>query len=298
MYSKEKESYRFSWLKFVTIPFLLVFLFSCRKQTDWVQPKSYVIILAGQSQISGRASITELSPFVFNHTYNRTKIWSSLPDSLTVLWSSYVKPNYKKTTGWESFNLFQNQSFNQEANMHGLEPELAYLFETNHPNDTLYIIKYASGGVPIALSSYVDWNPNSSGELYNQFISSYIKPAMITMQQKQCIPLGFIWGQGETDAQDSVWANDYHFNLVSFFSKLKTDLNSFETFKVCILKIANPILSGVKYKESVRTTQKRFCDSTGSVLIDCDLFSTTPTGHFSSAGYEQLAKVIYAQVHK
>ena len=91
----------------------------------------------------------------------------------THLISNYVKIGNK----WENLNIKLTQSFGQEVDQHGIEPYLAYNFEKENPNDTLYIIKFSYGGVGLNYDvNFLDWSAKSKNELFEYFLSKYISP--------------------------------------------------------------------------------------------------------------------------
>lgn len=81
----------------------------------------------------------------------------------------------------------------------GAEIAIADRFETYHPNDELYISKYATGGSSVASQVGLDWNIANTGESLDIAIDNYDIPAIAAISGS-VTDLGMIWMQGEQDA--------------------------------------------------------------------------------------------------
>lgn len=162
----------------------------------------FVLIVAGQSQAAGRAlnsQLLSLYPEIYNHAFT-TKIWSHIAEGVELGWPGYVNPNYGKVDGWETLNPAYNQSYQQSDGQHGLEPAIAYKFEQEHPNDELFIIKYAYGGIPLHADAGVDFSPSSNHEMYYGLVNYYLLPAFASAELATgYTSLGFWWAHGESD---------------------------------------------------------------------------------------------------
>jgi hypothetical protein len=253
--------------------------------------QKHIVIIAGQSQAVGRANNNELPNEITNYQYKRTYIWINTFDSTQLSWPNFNIPNYKQINGWDFFDLKKNQSFNQELGQHGIEPYLAYNFEKKFPNDTLYLVKFAYGGIPLNNNpNFLDWSPNSKNEMYFYFVNKYLKPTLENLPNAKldCI----YWAQGETDAQTKEYANNYYTNLNEFYYRLFIDVPTLINTPKVILQCKNYDPLNAPYTNIVRQAQQKFCNESFNMatLINCDSIPTNKNDiHYSSQGYKFLA---------
>lgn len=277
-------------MKFYIILILSFLFISCNKNVTR-NNNSHLIIIAGQSQAVGRANNIELPDDVLKYKYKRTYIWTAKFDNTQLSWPNFNRPNYNQINGWEIYNIEKNQSFNQEPGQHGIEPYLAYNFEKKFPNDTLYLVKFAYGGISLNNNpNFLDWSPTSKNEMYYYFVNSYLKPSLLSrpLAKLDCI----YWAQGETDAQTKEFANNYYSNLTDYFAKLYIDMPVlFKTPKV-ILQCKNYDSINAPYTNIVRQAEQKYCNESynNAMLINCDSIPTNKNDiHYSSYGYQLLA---------
>lgn len=168
--------------------------------TDVVDDTPVVRIgLLGQSQIQGVSA-----------NYN------DLPDSLkgaipgVIIWDFNVRK-------WIPFN-----SASLPSGL-GVGPvvSLAYLFHQAHPDKIVAINCYAKGGTSLA----VDWKTDGTGAIYNNFITYFNEStAILDIEMRNNRQMkSVLWGQGETDTQNLIWANAYQGSEVIFKDDLRND---------------------------------------------------------------------------
>lgn len=231
--------------------------------------QNFVLMVSGQSNAIGRAHNPICDAKVAAYTFERTYIF--------------------KANAWEILSPADyTQSYGQLEGQHGVEPYLAYLFEQNNPNDKLYIIKYAVGGVSLA----VDFAPH--GTLYNTLVEDYIEPALATDELSCYTPLGFWWMQGESDSLDATQAADYLTNLKGFFEALESDVSAIAEFPKVIGTVRpNAVWT---YQTLVRAAQYRYCVNNDLALIKTDDLAVNGGDdlvHYSAAGMALLGKRLF-----
>ena len=236
---------------------ILFFVIGCSKSIITSSQK-HIVIIAGQSQAVGRANNNELPNDITNYQYKRTFIWTNTFDSTQLGWPNFIIPDYNQINGWEIFDVEKNQSFNQEPGQHGIEPYLSYSFEKKFPNDTLYLVKFAYGGISLNNNpNFLDWSPTSKNEMYYYFANSYLKPSIFS---RPLAKLDFIyWAQGETDAQTKNFANNYYSNLTDYFAQLYIDIPELLNTPKVILQCKNYDSINAPYTNIIRQAEQKYC---------------------------------------
>ena len=175
-----------------------------------------IFIVAGQSNAGGQAGD------------------EGLPEEL--LSQPDVKYWYDTERGYSN-NSFReleplNSTFGPELNLGRILAD--------HLEDEVAIVKRSIGGTELAeIPGQVDWNPNSSRELYASLLR-HINAAKADVVSRGDTPhvAGLFWMQGESDAKSGgligssfippqpETADTYEANLTQFIASLRADLNS------------------------------------------------------------------------
>lgn len=177
----------------------------------------------------------------------------------------------------------------------GAEIAIADRFEFLHPNDELYISKYAVGGSPVAQDAgFVDWSTSSSDEALDIAIDNYDIPARAAISGS-VTDLGMIWMQGEQDASSptqSVTAT-FRTNTLNTFADFRSRL-SLASMPIYVCRLNAAIARDATQLANVRTAQGT---SAGNLTdtgtnpnnhhFDTDIFSLVPgdTVHFLQFNY-------------
>lgn len=265
---------------------------------------NYVLIVAGQSNAVGRAP-NPVYGAAAGHTYTKTKIWVT---NLAQVGSggSAKFSDAPTVSAWQTLNPSTNQSYDGGGTIHGIEPWLAYLFENdpNHSNDTLYIIKLGYGGIPLGITTGMDYNPSSTQELYNALVNYYLVPALgsTELTGNNYTPLGIWWAQGETDAAYSTgFASSYETNLNALFSGLASNIPALSNFRKYIAQCGTQAYTGGAYSDVVRAAELSYASnpSNNSKLILTDDVSRRDDQvvHYSAQGFYQLATKLYDAIN-
>ncbi|MEO9886663.1 MAG: sialate O-acetylesterase [Balneola sp.] len=131
----------------------------------------------------------------------------------------------------------------------GPEITLARALYTEFEN--MAVIKTAYAGTSLA----ADWKKgrNSGNQLYKLMMSQIdTATSLLTKDGITYEFEGFFWMQGESDAANANYANNYHSNLEDFIMDIRTDLNT-PDLKFVLGRIGDA--SSYPHKEQVRDTQ-------------------------------------------
>lgn len=178
-------------LHFLAILLLLV--------TSSIQARELVFILAGQSNMAGQGSTSELAP-AYRHE----------PNNVGFYYNGYKAP----------LNRFKH-----------FGPEIGFAHEISRhfPNTKIKLIKFAVGG-----TSLFAWDPKwnaskakstrnaSAGPLFKKLV----KTVKIQFNGEDSKLAGVLWMQGEADAKYPIAAQQYAVNLKRFVSALRSELKS------------------------------------------------------------------------
>jgi hypothetical protein len=153
------------------------------------------------------------------------------------------------------------------------------LFEKNHPNDVLFIVKFAVGSSAVSNTVTPNWDPTTVNGCYQRGKNFFHIPATATLPPGT-IEKGLIWMQGEEDANTAANSNQttFHANTLAVFNAFRTDL-SMTTLPIWVCRINNSIARNATYKANVRavegTDPGQLCDSLtypDNHLFDTDSF--------------------------
>lgn len=157
-------------------------------ELDFVPDNIYFLRASGQSNASGFDLVDDLT----------TEQKAKFPNV-------FIWYNPDETPGggeWRKLKAGVNNQLPNRLDYFGFEIGLAMEFAANHPNDVLYISKYAVGSTTVA----THWNP-SIGDEYETSIDAFHTPAFAAVEalfpSDPIIDLGMWWMQGESDANIS-----------------------------------------------------------------------------------------------
>ena len=191
------------------------------EETD--KPNANVIILAGQSNATGHAPLTQ-----------------SIKDKVAVTDFSNIYMHYKTSDGTDFTHAKQsNVGFDQyvpgmgawvnpdatEAEYFGPELGLAqYIVNSTAMNgERWYIIKYSVCGSGLAS----DWLANKN---YAQDMLDFVDEAVSELSKTYDVKIsGLLWMQGETDAMGGYAANQYATNEQSFVTMVRNKFAKYAT---------------------------------------------------------------------
>ena len=127
--------------------------------------KKRVVVIAGQSNAIGWAKKDELKPELLDYGFLRTKVWDG--------------------TKWVQYSL---------ENRVGIEPQLAFTYETENPNDMLYIVKYAVDATSLEKGKK-HWHPEDKAH-YQYLVDELYRPALDALGNEAEV-MAMLWFQGK-----------------------------------------------------------------------------------------------------
>lgn len=235
----------------------------CLVLSSTIQAKELVFLLAGQSNMVGQGTTSELA----DH-YHRD------PSNVSFYFNGYK-------TSLSRFNHF------------GPEIGFAHEMARRYPGTKIKLIKFAVGG-----TSMFAWHPQwdavkanstrnaSAGELFKKLI----KTAKIPFDENESVFAGFLWMQGEQDAKYPEAAQQYATNLNSFVSALRYQLNAPKA--AFLMGSVNPPLALFPATAIVQNAQ----NLAQQRIRNCHLIKTADLGkrtdllHYNTQGQIELGK--------
>jgi len=234
-----------------------------------------VFILAGQSNMAGRAPGSELPAEA------RGNLPSARLDYVCSFGEEAVAGPPNRSEAWVSVTP-QPQHWNTMGAHCGPEIGLAYGLATRFPGRRIYLIKHGRGATNLA----VDWDPDArlGRHLYQDFLSQVRRALARLETQKEYFRLaGLAWAQGEADATHADWAAKYGANLDYLVARIRHDVGA-SLLPVVIIRTgkSDPRL---KFVDAVRTAQEHFVDSDScAALLSTDDAGLMDACHYDAAG--------------
>ncbi len=237
----------------------LLFFFS----SSSVSAKDLVFILAGQSNMVGQGTASELAP-----TYRRP------PHNVEFYYNGYRAP----------MNRFKH-----------FGPEIGFAYEMSRqfPHDTIKLIKFAVGGTSLFAWDPI-WNAAKANSTRNASAGPLFKKLITTVNiqfDKNNEKLaGILWMQGEADAKYLPAAKQYAGNLNRFINALRLKLKSPNA--MFIMGSVNPPLKLFPSTPIVQQAQKVSASRIRNLrLIKTDDLGKRNDGvHYNTAGQLELGK--------
>ena len=176
-----------------------------------------VFLLSGQSNMTGYAAASGL-------TADQKKSVDNVKIYMDLVWEG----DDSKERKW----LTVGTGFGSNANNIGPELFLGRTLSEAKPGQKIALIKCSSGSTYLAKAS--DWLPPSSnngvgGTLYKRMVNSIdvaLKSFNSAFDTTQYTPrwAGFVWLQGEFDAQNLQYSNAYEKNLTNLINDIRAQL--------------------------------------------------------------------------
>jgi hypothetical protein len=191
------------------------------------------VVFAGQSNTGG----------LYMDAGTLAQPW--VPDPNTLIWHASQKAFVSMQPG-------VNTGYGDRPTSWGPEVQFALDFRAAYPGETLYIVKEAHGGTPLAQDLgqwHYDWSPRSEAELFDR-TSLLIAEAGAAAGGRR--PDAVFWGQGEEDGQHAAAAGAYIDNLPAFLAAVRAEWMADPAGRIGIFQVGR---SG-PYAEQVRSAQQ------------------------------------------
>lgn len=247
---------------FLKISSNLLFVF-CLLASSTAQTKELVFLLAGQSNMVGQGTTSELSAH-----YRRD------PSNVSFYFNGYK-------TSLSRFKHF------------GPEIGFAHEIARRYPHNKIKLIKFAVGGTSM-FAWHPQWNAAKANSTRNAsagaLFKKLVKTAKIPFDEENSIFAGILWMQGEQDAKYPIAAKQYANNLNSFVSALRHELNAPSV--AFLMGKVNPPLALFPATHAVQTAQNlaqqriRNCH----LIKTSDLEKRNDLLHYNTSGQLELGK--------
>ncbi len=213
-----ENAYRDGQIMTGTMPYCYGTYVTYQKNTEEVtaQPftklnsnKAHVIILTGQSNASGNSSADYLKLTATPEDYARYQ--AGFENILIDYAVDGAAQSWQRSNGFVPVKLGQAT----QANYYGPEIGLADYLTKTYPGETFYIIKPSWSG-----TSLVDhWQDN---QVPYQFVQSNLTASLNRLKDMGLDPeiFAFCWMQGESDAGNTLYAQNYAENFDNMLTRL------------------------------------------------------------------------------
>ncbi len=242
------------------LAFIIALLFL---STSQVHAKDLIFILAGQSNMVGQGTASELAP-----AYRRA------PHNVEFYYNGYKAP----------LNRFKH---------FGPEVGFAHEISRRFPHDKIKLIKFAVGGTSLFAWDPI-WNASKAHSTRNAsagpLFKKLIKTVNIQFDSNTDELAGILWMQGETDSYYVTAAKQYAGNLNRFISALRSKLHSPNA--LFIMGSVNPPLRLFPSAPIVQHAQKVSASRIRNLRLvkTDDLSKRNDELHYNTAGQLELGK--------
>jgi len=244
--------------------------------------EAQVFIIAGQSNANGaRDAVTGILPITDNKLKS-CKVWNgtSFESLSAVATNNNQYPVYARN-GYYSFNI----------------QLLKNIYDSTQQN--IYLIQFAIGGTKL----YNDgrcWSSEAINSLYDSLMLNATSALAAISSVEDSYTARFYFYQGELDATNVTYANEYETNISKFIDSVRINLG-LPNMNTYIMRIHND-MSSVSYPglSTVRAAQANVCAAkTNCTMItvdDCEL--SVDGAHLTTAGYTTLANRLSGLIPK
>lgn len=240
------------------------------KTVQSIAPTSLLIMMGGQSNMTGQGKITELDN-------------PELPKNIHFInhgLNSRMKPT--------------PSNFGPE---YGLSEKLNQAF----PHQDFTLLKYAIGG-----ASLLDWAPNydekqaeitGNAQFGNVFEKCFVQIDSL-MTNKEAIPTAFLWMQGERDARIPEAGKDYYKNFKQFIQSIRTKLK--KPNLPFVFGMINPPAEKYPAVSTIRAAQRKIAQKLPYVyVVETDDLQKHPDNlHYDAMGQLELGRRFGEQLKK
>jgi iduronate 2-sulfatase len=192
--------------------------FALPRAAPAAEPVHYdIFLMAGQSNMDGRAAVADLTGDLAPYATPRPDILiyfsaGGLHRPLVVSHGFQpLQPGYSEPSGSKATSV-PGTAFGPEVSF---GPAIAAALPGHH----ILLVKFAEGGTNLRS----DWNPNEKDKLYDHFIRFIRKTQeMIKANGDTCEIRGMVWHQGESDSKEP--ASLYQSQLTELIARVRGDV--------------------------------------------------------------------------
>ena len=238
-----------------------------------------VFLLAGQSNLTGRAAAADLPA---EERAPLAAVRFDAVDSLGADAATAGIRGHYRTDGW--IDLRPSPKLPSTPGDH-FGPELSFgrTLAGRWPGRPLAIVKHGRGGTSLA----EDWRADASSGLmlYAQFLDQ-ARAALGRLGADGAAPVlgAFVWAQGEADATRQDWAESYHDHLQRLIGRVRADLEAPGLPVVIALTGDGSRNPPMRYAAVVRDAQRRIVQADPrAALVSGDDLSLMDPVHYDAA---------------
>lgn len=229
-----------------------------------INAATLVYLLAGQSNMLGHETGLPPAPY---HEAQKVKYWSGADK------------------GW----IDLQPGLGETDNDIGPEVGFGFAMKAKHPNDDIYLVKWAIGSTALA----GPWEPGIGSEY--QTFKKRVDAALESLSSQAPKIGGMIWMQGESDALDTAKATAYATNLKNLIETVRSDFSSpnmpFVVGRITDLSIYSDFPRVAV--DAIRDAQESAPEVVGhAAWIDTDdlSMSSEAPGHYDEEGQIELGQ--------
>ena len=272
----------------------LTFVFTQGAWTDELQKPSdgkriKVFVLAGQSNMEGRADGTKLTPD------DRQRL-QAIQDRVQLAYNrkpiqplDVVKPPDDIREIYKVDLIFGPELFFGAA------------MAEAWPDENILLIKFSAGSTSLHGAWNADWQADKAAvmeeenevHLYDELVE-YVKQVLADYDPADYEILGMFWVQGETDSGNETAAAAYGENLRKFIESIRRDMGEDELPFILFQVGEGDVVEGMKQTAADVpnvTLLPRSLDPASP-----DFYTTIPNGHYDHEGLQQLGER-FAQIY-
>ena len=201
---------------------------------ETAKPNANVIILAGQSNATGHAPLTDaIKNGAANYDFSNIYIHYKTSDGTDFTHAKQSNAGFDQyvpgMSGWVNPDATDAEYFGPELGL------AEYIAASSLNGERWYIIKYSVCGSGLAANWLADQN-------YATDMLNFVDDAISDLSETYDVKVaGFMWMQGETDAMNSTWADQYAQNEQTLVSMVRNKFAKYAT------RVGNEPGSGITF---------------------------------------------------
>lgn len=200
-------------------------------------------------------------------------------------------------------NVFAGYSMGNPTGEWAAELRYAQRLRSTNPTATHIVVKYAQGNTFLYQTDGLDWNVNSSDELFSR-AAAHFAGAMAAILAAGYDPVLRLvqWQQGENDTANAFIAGQYQANLTALLNGIRSPTIGWKVapnVPIYIGRLSAAYVGSSATRQTVRDTQDAVIAAAPggpTVLIDCDgLPMEADVTHYTKTGLYALGDRIAAR---
>lgn len=246
------------------------------------RPVVDVIVMAGQSNLSGRGEAREL-PEKFQSPPTATYF------DYVCSFGGPAHPDVHRSNGWAKL-IPRAKHENTPGEHFGPEVSFGHALAAARPDAVTALITHGRGATSLA----EDWNPAATtGAQFYRALLAQVRAALgrLDAEGRRARLRAFIWVQGEADSTQGVWARAYADNLRVFIRRIRQDLETTELPFIVVLTGRGATNPKMTESAAVRAAQRKIAAEEARVsLVEGDDLTLIDSVHYDAGGQLRLGE--------